>query len=210
MGNKVKFGLKNVHYSLITTGEDGATTYGTPKPIPGAVSLTLDAQGEEQEFEADDGIYWASYGNTGYKGTLEVALIPDSFREDVLGEVEDKTDHVLMEYSTTEAKPFALLYEVNGDEKATRRVLYSCAVSRPGENASTTGKTKTPTTDSMSITAIPRADGLTRARTKDNTVDTVFNNWYKAVWVPKPAQEAAQSNAPVQETGQSDDAAQEG
>lgn len=184
MGNKVKFGLKNVHYALISTGENGAITYGTPKPIPGAVNLTLDVQGEETEFEADDVIYWASYSNTGYKGTLEVALIPDSFREDVLGEIEDETDHVLMEYANTEAKPFALLYEVNGDEKATRRVLYSCTVSRPGENASTTGKTKTPQTESMSLTAVPRADGLTRARTKDNTVDAVFNGWYGSVWEP--------------------------
>lgn len=205
MGNKVKFGLKNVHYALINTGEDGAVTYGTPKPIPGAVNLTLDAQGDEQEFEADDIIYYASYGNTGYKGTLEVALIPDSFREDVLGEVEDTTDHVLMEYANAEPKPFALLYEISGDQKATRRVLYSCTVSRPGENASTAGKAKAPQTDTMNLTAVPRADGLTRARTKDNTVDSVFNGWYNAVWeptaTPSPAALAAANPAaaPAQE-----------
>lgn len=187
MSNKVKFGLRNVHYAMITAGTNEEITYGAPKPIPGAVNLTLDAQGEEVEFEADDVIYYASYGNTGYKGNLEVALIPDSFREDVLGEVEDETSHVLMEYANAEPKPFALLYEINGDQKATRRVLYYCTVSRPGENASTTGKTKTPQTDSMSITAVPRADGLTRARTKDNTVDAVFNGWYSAVWEPTPA-----------------------
>lgn len=205
MGNKVKFGLKNVHYSLISSGEDGAVTYGTPKPIPGAVSLTLDAQGGEQEFEADDVIYYASYGNTGYKGNLEVALIPDSFRKDVLGEVEDEKDHVLMEYSNAEPKPFALLYEINGDQKATRRVLYACTVSRPGEKASTAGKTKAPQTDTMSLTAVPRADGLTRARTRDNTVDAVFNGWYEAVWEPtaptSPAALAAENPAaaPIQE-----------
>lgn len=181
--NKVKFGLKNVHYAPITEGETGIT-FGTPKHLPGAVSLTLDAQGEEIEFEADDAIYYASYSNAGYKGTLEIANITDEFRRDILGDVEDETSHVLMEYSSTEAKPFALLYEINGDQKATRRVLYYCTVSRPGDNASTSGKTKTPQTDSMSLTAVPLANGLIRARTQVNTPDEVFNGWYKSVWQP--------------------------
>ncbi len=183
MANKVKFGLKNVHYAPITEGE-GGITFGTPKRLPGAVSLTLEVQGEEVEFEADDVIYYSSYSNTGYKGTLEIANITDDFRKDILGDVEDETSHVLMEYASAEAKPFALLYEVNGDQKATRRVLYYCTVSRPGENASTSGKTKTPQTDSMSLTAVPMADGLTRARTQENTTAAVFNDWYKAVWRP--------------------------
>lgn len=182
--NKVKFGLKNVHYAPITEGENGEPVFAAPKRLPGAVSLTLDVQGEEVEFEADDVIYYSSYSNTGYKGTLEIANITDDFRKDILGDVEDETSHVLMEYASAETKPFALLYEVNGDQKATRRVLYYCTVSRPGENASTTGKTKTPQTDSMSLTAVPLADGLTRARTQENTTASVFNDWYKAIWRP--------------------------
>lgn len=188
MGNKVKFGLKNVHYAPITEDESGEIVFGTPKRLPGAVSLTLDVQGEEVEFEADDAIYYASYSNTGYKGNLEIANITDDFRKDILGDVEDETSHVLMEYASAEAKPFALLYEVNGDQKATRRVLYYCTVSRPGENASTTGKTKPPQTDTMSLTAVPLADGLTRARTQENTTAAVFNGWYSAVWRPTAVQ----------------------
>lgn len=184
MANKVKFGLKNVHYAPITVSMDGEPTFGVPKRLPGAVSLTLDVQGEEVEFEADDVIYYSSYSNTGYKGTLEIANITDDFRKDILGDVEDEASHVLMEYASAEAKPFALLYEVNGDQKATRRVLYYCTVSRPGENASTTGKTKTPQTDSMSLTSVPLADGLTRARTQDDTPEEVFEGWYNAVWRP--------------------------
>lgn len=191
--NKVKFGLKNVHYVPIIVGEDNSITYGTPVPIPGAVSLTLDIQGEEVEFEADDVIYYSSYTSTGYKGTLEVALIPDSFRKEILGDVEDETDHVIVEYSNVEAKPFGLLYEINGDQKASRRLLNYCTVSRPGETANTSGKTRTPQTDSMSLTAAPLADGRIRARTTESTPDSVYNNWYKQLWVPNSANPAALS-----------------
>lgn len=184
MANKVKFGLKNVHYALITTDEDGNISFGTPKAIPGAVSLSLDAKGDTNTFYADDVAYYVTTGNDGYSGTLEIAVIPDHFRKDVLGETEDETSHVLVENAFAEPKPFALLYEVSGDQKASRRVMYNCAVGRPGENAKTNEASKTPQTDTMNLTASALADGKVRARTTENTSDTVFNAWYQSVWMP--------------------------
>ena len=112
-----------------------------------------------------------------------MALIPDYFRKDVLGDQEDPTDHVLVEYANQQPNPFALLYEIDGDQKATRRVLYNCNVSRPGENADGQAP-RTPQTEAMSLTAAPLADGRTRARTLDNTTDAVFNSWFHSVWEP--------------------------
>ena len=197
MGNKVQFSLKNVHYAPISTSEEGEITFGTPVPIPGAVSMTLTRQGSEEKFIADGVVYYASYSNEGYSGTLTIALIPDHFRKTILKEVEDETAHVLVEYAGVETQPFALLFEIEGDEKATRRVLYYCTVGVPGEDADGQAQ-KTPKTEAMDITATALADGRTRARTTANTVDDVFNNWFKAVWEPSaaPASIAAGDEAP--------------
>ena len=51
--NKVEFGLKNFHYSVLTQDTAGIT-YATPVGIPGAVSLTIDAVGDINKYYADD------------------------------------------------------------------------------------------------------------------------------------------------------------
>src|SRR5699024_10136634 len=95
--NKVKYGLKNAHYALLTIGEDGTVTYGEPIPIPGSVNLTMDAQGDTSTFYADNMAYFVTAANDGYSGTFEVALIPDQFRQDVLHETMDEAAQVLVE-----------------------------------------------------------------------------------------------------------------
>ena len=49
MSNKIKYGLKNVHYAVITEA-GGVVSYGTPVAIPGAVNITLSPAGEKVEF----------------------------------------------------------------------------------------------------------------------------------------------------------------
>ena len=104
--NKVKFNLKNTHYALLTIGEDGTPTFGTPVPMPGSVSISLDANGEPENFYADGGVYYVINNNCGYDGDLELALIPESFRTDVLKETLDSKG-VLIENSEVELAAFS-------------------------------------------------------------------------------------------------------
>ena len=183
MANKIKYGLKNVH-AAIQTETEGAYTYAAPVAIPGAVSLSLEAQGEAEPFYADDCEYYVSTGNNGYSGDLEIALIPEWFRTDILQETKD-SNGVLVETSDgKEAVKFALLFEFAGDVKATRHVMYNCTVARPTVGSQTKEEKIEPQTESLTITSKPRTDGLVKSKTGDTTATATYEGWYNEVYVP--------------------------
>lgn len=184
MPNKYKYGLKNAHYAPLTIGDDRTVSFGTPVPILGSVSLTMDAQGETSTFYADDMAYVVTAANDGYSGSFEVAIIPDSFRQDILDETLDPSSQVLVENVNNQSKPFALLFEFQGDQRAIRHILYNCTCGRPSVSSQTTNNTKTPVTEAMNLTAAPLPDGSVKAKTTANTTAAAYNNWYKSVWRP--------------------------
>lgn len=186
MGNKVKYNLKNVHAAKLTKTEEGGYTYETPKAIPGAVSISLDAEGDSSPFYTDGIVYFRSTANNGYSGDLEIALIPEWFRTEILKETLDQNG-VLVESSTiTEMEKFALLFEFDGDVRCIRHVLYNCSASRPSIESETKEDAIEPGTEKLSLTADPREDGLVKSRTGDATAEETYNNWYKQVYIPTP------------------------
>ena len=177
MANKVKFNIKNVHYAKATT----TGGYSTPVAIPGAVSLSVDPKGEENIFYADGIEYWKSQANNGYEGSLEIALIPDAFRTDILGEVMD-ANGVLTEIDGVEPSKFALGFQIDGNEKSTLFWFYNCTATRPSTEANTTEESKTPDTETLDWSCAPDASGLIRAKSTDTASTSVTTGWFGSVY----------------------------
>lgn len=182
--NKVKFNICNVHYAKLTVSPEGEISYETPVPMPGAVSLSLDPNGEPSVFYADGYAYYTVNNNQGYEGDIEMALVPESFREDILKETKD-ANKVLIEDANVETEKFALLFEFDGDIKKIRHVLYSCVATRPKIESSTKEEEIEVKTETLSIKASPLSGGYVKARTSDETTAEAYENWYKSVYLPK-------------------------
>lgn len=182
--NIVKYNIKNVHAAVLTKGSDGTFSYAEPKPIPGAVSLSLDAEGDSSPFYADGIVYFRTNANNGYSGDFEMALIPEWFRTDVLKETKDDKGVLVENSSVAETARFALLFEFDGDVNAIRHVLYNCSATRPSIESQTKEDKIDPVTEKITISADPREDGLVKAKTGDTTDQATYDGWYKSVYVP--------------------------
>lgn len=176
MASKVHFNLKNVHYSVLTTGG-----YGTPVAIPGAVNLTADPTGDATVFWADGIQYYKAQGNTGYEGTLEMALIPDTFRTSILGESLDSKS-VLVENSDVPTVNFALGFQIDGDDESTYFWYYNCTASRPTNEAQTTEESKEVQTETLNWSCAPDSNGIVRTKTTSATTSSTINSWFNAVY----------------------------
>ena len=184
MGNKVKYNLKNVHAAKLTeTVVEGVRTYNyaAPRAIPGAVSLSLDAEGESTPFYADGIVYFRTTANNGYSGDLELALIPESFLTDIMHETED-SNGVLYENKDVEPEHFALLFEFTGDQRKIRHCMYYCSASRPSVSGNTREDSTEVQTETLSLTVSPLPSGLVKVKTGTNTTAAVYDAWYNSVY----------------------------
>lgn len=182
MANKVKFGLRNVYYAK-ETNTGGTITYATPVKIEGAVSLSLEPAGDTTPFYADDTAFFVASANNGYSGELNIAMIPDSFKKDILGMSED-SNGALIENADDKIHEFALGFEVQGDDKPRRTWLYHCTVSRAKDEAKTTEASVEPSTDTLTITAMPRTSdyAVKVVMTKNSQNESAFNSFFSTVY----------------------------
>ena len=182
--NKVKFGLNKVHWAKITGyDEDGMPTYGEVKRLPGAGNLSIDANGENEPFYADNCIYYMCSNNSGYEGDLEIALVTTEFATEILGEILDDKG-VLVEKNDVETAEFALFFEFEGDKNKIRHVFYRCSVSRPSTESATIEDSKEVKTETLSLTASALENGLVKSKSCESTDETVYKNWYESVYMP--------------------------
>ena len=188
MANKVLYGLRNVYYSVITESA-GTITYGTPKQMSaegaGAISVSLAPVGENNDKYADDVIWFSQTANQGYEGDLVLTNVGDSFKKDIMGMIED-TKGSLIESADAVFKNFALAFEVQGNEKATRTWYYYCSVARPSDEAATKEATITPADKTLTLKSMPRpTDKKVKITHTDKSTssspDTTYTGWFTEV-----------------------------
>lgn len=186
--NKVNFGLKNVHYALITYTA-GVPSWGTPVAFPGAVSVSLSRDGSESDFYADDTKYFHLGTNNGYTGTLEMADFPASVCEDLWNMAVSSTGKLLIEDIEDQPAEFALMFEIDGDQQPRRYCLYRCTAARPDIASQTKADSTDVQTQSCELTVMPVIDptansainGKVFYRTTADTPSASYTDFYNAV-----------------------------
>lgn len=162
--NKVHFGLKKVTiWPLIevTNPQTGVvtTSYGAPISWPGAVSLDLSNNASQEDFYADDGVYYVTSSASSYEGDYESANVPRAFKKAIYGDIED-SNGALIEVKNSITKYFAMAYETSGDIGGQRTIFYKCSASRPSAGSATLEDGTEVQTQSVTIKAIARADSV--------------------------------------------------
>lgn len=185
--NKIKYGLKNVVLFPAVIAANGSATYGEAIPVPGAVNLSLDPQGDTTPFYADNIVYYVSVANNGYEGDLKIAKVPDAVMTGVLGY---QTDANGIMYEDADAAPihFAMAFQFEGDVHAKRHVLYNCVATRPTVAGATKEESIEPQTESLSITCTSVFNAaLNKNIVKASATPTEtaqYNVWLETVYQP--------------------------
>lgn len=156
MENKIRYGLEQVHIAFLdeelTTPE--MPVWKEPIHVPGAIGFSSSPQGEEVRIYADNKAYYVNTTNNGYTGELELVLFPDEIIAEMLGHTIDENG-MMVESPDDKLKPFALMFQVQGDQRNRRMVYYNCQASRGGQEHSTREATITPTTETASLIMLP-------------------------------------------------------
>ena len=180
--NKVLYGIEKCHIAKITE-QNGEITYGTPFPMPGAVGLSFDPEGEETPFYADNVKYFIASSNQGYSGDLEIAMTPEQFLTEILGRTKD-TNGAIFENADDKTARFALMFEGKGDKLARRWVFFDCTATRPSRENNTQEESIEPGTETISITMSPRTtDKAVMAYIEPNeTNQDIYDEFFDAVY----------------------------
>lgn len=186
--NKVHFGLKNVHYAVITYTA-GVPSWGTPVAVPGAVNLTLSKESGTTDFYADDIKYFHLASNNGYTGTLEMADFPAAMRTALWGQTVTATGKMLVEDVNAQPAEFALMFEIDGDQTPERFCFFRCTADRPDVSGATKADSVEVQTQSCDLTVMPVIDptasspinGKVYYKTTEDTPTATYTGFFSAV-----------------------------
>ena len=185
MPNKVNWGLAASAWGKITVDANGHDVYGAPIMFLGDRQVNFTPAGDLVKVFADGTVIYVGKENSGYTGSLELTNMDDEFAKWALSEEVD-SKNVQYEIKEPVVNRIYLLWEWVQDTKNTRHIMYNVTVSRPDQNATTAGDgdSKTAQYQTVNLTAIPRADGIVKAKTRVDVDATTYNNWFNAAYVP--------------------------
>lgn len=144
MANIVRFGVSNARYALETE-----TGFGAWNRIPGTVQIQVEPQENNNDFYADNMVYFTQLGAASDQVTIEIADLPDQAKIDLLGYVRKEEGAGLLLPVNAKRKRFALSFQVEGNEEALRICVYGGTLGRPSNTYSTTTDSTEPETMSI-------------------------------------------------------------
>lgn len=193
----LSYGINKMYYAVRSTNTQGVYTYGTPKRLRGARQITINAEGTNEKFYADNGVYFIADANTGKSGSVELVGLNDEALKDLFGYVTD-ANGVVLEDSDAHAADVALLFECENDGAyPTRFSMFDVKFTRPTEEHNTKEDSVSPDTLTMDYEAAPCELPWGQNDTKnfvgghlDYTEDTkaTWEAWYNAVTLPSKGQ----------------------
>lgn len=181
MANKVEFGISQLH---VGTYEDnnGTITLGTPYHQKGAVSFSPEEQSEQNNFYADNIVYWSGYSGGTLEGDLEVAMFDDAFKTQFLG-YKALTNGGLANVKNPTKPSVYIAFQVEGDDESRRVILYNCSLGGITREYNTIEESKEPTTETLPITCVgDNPSGVTMAVFKED--DAGYSTLFTAPTAP--------------------------
>ena len=163
MANKVLFGVSNLHFGEYNVATDGTVTLGTPYALPGTVTISMDAETEENKFYADNTVYWSGYSDNGYSGEITNALFPDDFKTRFMN-YKSLSDGGIAQIRGQKNKSVYIAFQAEGDANARRGIFYNCSLGQITREYSTTEDSTEPATATLPFTVNgDNATGVVRA-----------------------------------------------
>lgn len=176
--NKVEFGLSNLYVGTYTVAAGGTVNLGTPYHQKGAVSLSVDAESDSNDFYADNVKYWSGFSDNGFSGSIEVAKFDTDFKTQFLG-YQTLTDGGIASVKGATKPNLYIAFQTEGDVEARRVIMYNVAAGAISREYSTIEDSKEPVTESLDITVTgDNGTGITMVSYKpdDTGYATLFSN----------------------------------
>lgn len=181
--NKVEFGISELHVGTYTVDPDtGVATLGTPYHQKGAVTLSVEAESDSNDFYADNIKYWSGFSDNGFTGSIEVARFDNDFKTQFLGYKITADGGVASVKNATKPDVY-IAFQTEGNVEPRRVLLLNVALGAISREFSTIEETKEPVTESLDITVTgDNNSGITKVNYKPD--DAGYATLFTAPTVP--------------------------